>query len=387
MSSPITVPSSPVHVDISSALVPPPVVVPSVPDTVSLFPLPIDISNIFMDISYTNIKISNDVDIHFSSNVLSSISPIDISNILLFPSDVSLNYYDVSFANGLGIVHESGEKADGTKVSQTTAFTVDPSKNFQIFIDLSSSIQQYNDEVDVSINSIMQEITSYASKIQCTDFQGKGTIDDYTELFTVASQLAKEAKQTSLNINIDGFKDFGNAADELSAVFQSYIMKIENINVIKDTNFLQEILFYLKKIWNLSETFGKFKDTILGTSLIKIPKSLEDTKNVIDGVMTEVDCAMKYIQCFISPESVVDISLCNCGTNELSISEKEQIAAAVNTIKNWNHVYNQDVHYALSSNTDVQFIKEANQIMKNTTNTLKNSTSIFKGKLLVYKNK
>jgi hypothetical protein len=83
-------------------------------------------------------------------------------------------------------------------------------------IQLNTTIQIYNDEIDPEVNEIIEEISQYASKINCTDFQGKGTIDDYAELFKAASNLAQETKQISLQIDISGLSEFGNAADELS---------------------------------------------------------------------------------------------------------------------------------------------------------------------------
>ena len=360
----------------------PPVVIPPVIPPVVIPPVHIDISsNVISDIS-TNITITGTTDITFCSDTCFNI--VDISSLLLLPSDISINSYDISFVNGMKIVTETGFTSDGTFISEIAAITIDPLNPVQITIDVSATVQQYNDEVDLSINSIMQEISMYAGKINCSDFQGKGTIDDYTELFQAASDMAKHAKQTTLNINIDGFKEFGNAADELSALFKNYIVKIENMNVINDMAFLSEILFYLKKIWNLSETFGRFKETILGTSIIKIPKSLEDTRHILDGVMTEVDCAMKYIECFISPESVADISLCCPGSHELNTDEKNQIQEAVKTIQKWNYLYNDNVQIAISENADVQFIENANAIIKNTTDMLKNKTAILKGKIKIY---
>jgi citrate lyase gamma subunit len=340
-----------------------------------------DIStNLIHDVS-TNIIITGSTNISFCSDLCFNI--IDISSLLLYPSDISINAYDISFVNGMKIITETGF-SHGKFISETAAITIDPSNDVQIVIDLSAVVQQYNHAVDISINSIMQEISMYAGKINCSDFQGKGTVDDYMELFQAASDMAKHAKQTTLNINIDRFKEFGNAADELSALFQNYIVKIENINVINDMAFLSEMLFYLKKIWNLSETFGKFKDTILGTSIIKIPKSLEDTRNIIDGVMSEVDCAMKYIECFISPEKVADISLCCPGSYELDTDDKYQIMEAVKTIQKWNYLYNDNIQIAISENADVQFIENANEIIKNTANIMKNNTAILKGKIKIF---
>jgi len=378
MSSSPKPPSSPKPV-VTPIVVPtvvPPIVPPTVVPPIVVPPSTFDLSS--------NITITGTTDISFCSTDV-SFNIIDISSLLLLPSDFSINTYDISFVNGMEIITETGFTSDGTFISETAAITIDPSSDIQITIDISAIVQQYNDEIsDISINSIMQEIAMYAGKINCSDFQGKGTVDDYTELFKAASDMAKHAKQTTLNINIDGFKEFGNAADELSALFQNYIVKIENMNVVNDTLFLSEILFYLKKIWNLSETFGKFKDTILGTSIIKLPKSLEDTKNILDGVMTEVDCAMKYIECFVSPETATDISLCSPGSHELSISEKNQIMEAVNTIQKWNYLYNDNIQIAISENADVKFIENANIIIKNTSDLLKNNTAILKGKIKIY---
>ena len=375
---PVSPPMSPVVVPPVVPPVTPPVVVP--PSVVPPVP-PVVVSSSTIDIS-KNITITGTTDVSFCSTDTFNI--VDISSLILLPIDFSTNTYDISFVNGMQIVTETGTTSDGTFIQQTAAITMDPSNDIQITIDISAIVQQYDNLTDISINSIMQEITMYAGKINCSDFQGKGTIDDYTELFKAASNMAKQAKQTTLNINIDGFKEFGNAADELSALFQNYIVKIENMNIVNDTAFLSEILFYLKKIWNLSETFGKFKDTILGTSIIKIPKSLEDTKNILDGVMSEVDCAIKYIECFISPETATDISLCCPGSHELNTDEKKQIEEAVKTIQQWNYLYNENIQIVISENADVKFIENANAIIKNTADLLKNNTAILKGKIKIY---
>ena len=338
------------------------------------FNFTVDISSNLTTTETTEVCVSDDM----------SMNVVDISNLIILPTDFSMNTYDISFAHGMKTVTQTGHLSDGTFIFETATITTDLSSDIQIVLDLSAIVQQYDDVLDASTNLLMQEISLYAGKIQCTDFQGKGTVEDYTELFQVASDLAKQAKQTTLNINIDGFKEFGNAADELSALFKDYIVKIENMNVVNDTAFLSEILFYLKKIWNLSETFGKFKETIMGTSVIKIPKSLEDTRNIIDGVMSEIDCAMKYIECFVSPECVTDISLCCPGSYELNADEKSQIAEAVKTIQKWNYLYNDNIQIAISENADVHFIESANAVIKQTAELLKNNTAILKGKIKIF---
>lgn len=336
--------------------------------------------------SFTTINmISTTTDISFVAFDMSSNAyQIDISDSLAsFAADCSVNTIDISFVDGLEIITETGIQKDGTEVVQILAFTTDPSNEIQIVEKLNTKIQIYNDETDPIVNELIQEITQYASKINCTDFQGKGTIDDYVELFKVASNLAQETKQTSLDIDIAGFNEFGNAADELSKLFQQYIVKLENMNIINDKDFLKSISVSLKKIWNLSETFGKFKETILCASTIKVPKSIKDTRNVIEDVMTDVNCAMKYINHFISPE--MDNSNNNlCGRAELSEDEKLMIEESIQTINNWDQLYNKGMQIAISENADIKFIEEANKIIQNTSNSLKDATSIFKGKLTFY---
>ena len=96
-----------------------------------------------------------------------------------------------------------------------------------------------------------------------------------------------------------------------------YIAKLENINIINDLSFLTAVADSLKKIVNLSNVFAKFKETIIATSTIKIPKSAHDTKVILENVMDEVSCAMNYINHFVNPEYNVE-------HGELSDSDKEK---------------------------------------------------------------
>jgi hypothetical protein len=351
----------------------------------------VDISSSFtFDISCSHISttdISSSVILDISNSTVFSMFvndiPFDISQALHLSPDISLSSYVVTISGGIETITESGIKPDGTVIYQTIAFTTDASDQIQITEDLSAIIQIYDDKTDPSLNAVLQEITQYAEKINCSNFQGKGSIDDYTELFTVAANLAKDAKQTSLSIDIAGFQEFGNAADELSHLFHQYIMKIQNINVINDYAFLLSIKNSLQKISNLAEVFGRFKETILATSIIQIPKSLEDTRYILDGVMSEVDCAMKYINHFVCPEE--DISM--CAAADLSSDDKQLITNAVNTIKKWNNDFNENLQVVISENADVQFIQNANQLISHTASNLKGATACFKGKLSVLSKK
>jgi hypothetical protein len=182
------------------------------------------------------------------------------------------------------------------------------------------------------------------------------------------------------DVDVGGFQEFGNAADELSALFTNYITKLQSINFIDDTDFLRSILVSLKQITNLSNIFGHFKETILATSTIQVPKSIQDTRVILENVMGEVNCAMQYIQYFVDPSS------CPVSLPDAKLSEKEQnvIKTAVSTIENWNQLCDQGVRIAMSNDSDVQFIQNANSLIKSNALTLKDATAVLKGKISVY---
>ena len=150
--------------------------------------------------------------------------------------------------------------------------------------------------------------------------------------------------------------------------------------IIDDTVFLASILDALKKIFNLSEVFGRFKETILATATIQMPKSAHDTKVVLENVMDELSCAMNYISYFVTSTGTSDIQ-----TNaQLSSTEQTIINTAVSTIDSWNTLCEQGVSISLDTNTDVQYIKQANIDIRQKTSALKSATASLKSKLAVF---
>uniref|UniRef100_A0A6C0I469 Uncharacterized protein n=1 Tax=viral metagenome TaxID=1070528 RepID=A0A6C0I469_9ZZZZ len=316
--------------------------------------------------------------------------PTDISHNIVYSIDVSCN--DASFSvpvivdvtsqtvidvsgSGYKITHATGTDASGSFVRQTNFNTTDPSSNVEIAETLSQVVAEYNDEIGPT-DLLLNEIRGYASQIQCPDFHGKGTVDDYNELFLAASRIATESKQMELNVDVEGFTEFGEAADQLSALFTGFINKLQNVSIITDTTFLTSIAAALKKIVNLSKIFGHFKETILATSTIQIPKSAHDTTVIIRGVMDEVNCAMQYINYFVDPSSNPTLH-----DAALTAKEKNIIDQAVNTIDNWTALCDSGVSIAMSNDPDIQFITQSNNQLKQTTTTLKNVTSTLQAKL------
>ncbi len=277
-----------------------------------------------------------------------------------------------------GIVITNNQTAiPNQNVTTTTTFnTTDPANHVpQINENLAEQITyNYDDHVITESDLLVDEIRRYAVQIKCEDFHGKGSIDDYTELFKAAAKIADESRQMQLDIDIDGFNDFGKAADDLSELFVNFTKRLQNVNIINDTRFLRAVADALKKIFNLSEVFGKFKQTILVTSEVKIPQTAHDTKNILVDVMAEVNCAMNYINNFVDPNPQLTSA-------QLSNEDKNIINKAVSTIENWQVLCDQGISIALVNSSDMTYLKQTNADLKSKTNVIKNVTDTLKTKL------
>ena len=304
----------------------------------------------------------------------------DVSfNIIPIVSDLSFSITD---GVGYQINTQEGTGSDGSHINRVTFNTTEPEKyDPQIYQNLTETITTYNDVIDPSgqTNLLLDEIRAYATEIQCTDFQGKGSIDDYKSLFQAASRIATESKHMELNIDIDGFNDFGDAADSLSELFQGFILKLQNVNIITDLTFLISIKNALAKIVNLSNIFGKFKQAVFNTTTIQLPKSAHDATLIIKDVMDEVNCAMNYVNYFVDPSSNPSL-----GNAQLSAIEKNIISKSVDTINNWNTLCEYGVSVAMANDVDVQYIESASAQLKQKSNAIRNAASTLRAKLAVY---
>ena len=282
---------------------------------------------------------------------------------------------------GATVVNQQGTAVDGTEVTTTTFNTDASGSNLTLKEDLSGAVHSYyNDESDPNspTNLVLNEIKDYASKINCSDFKGKGTVDDYAQLFQAAAAIANDVTHMKLDVDVQGFNEFGAAADDLSKLFNSFIVKLQTVSIIDDLAFLQSIASALQKIWNLSEVFGKFKETILATATVHIPQSSHDAKLLVQSVMAEVNCAMAYIGHFVNPlpNDPIDANL--------SARDVAVISGAVNTINNWSVLCEQGVTIAMASNLDIQYISTASKQLATNASLLQNTTSTLRGKLSLY---
>jgi hypothetical protein len=351
-----------------------------------------DIENIIDEYIDTSGNVTISYDVSGSVTYVSHIQDISTNNVfsatcedntdipvpVIIASDLSSS---TIYGPGYDITNESGKAEDGSYIiRQTFTSSTDPSNNdVNINANFTEIVTTY---VDASNNNaadiLLNQIKLYAAEINCSDFHGKGSIDDYTNLFNAASRIANETKQMHLDIDVEGFEDFGKAADELSELFNGFIIKLHQVNIIDDYAFLSSIASALSKIVNLSNVFGRFKETILATSTVQIPKSAHTTSVLIHNVSSQIDCAMKYINHFVDSNSPAP------ATADLSAEEKGIINAAVSTIDSWNTLCEQGVSIAMANDPDIQCINTVNQKLKQTTQTLSNATSLLKSKLSAF---
>lgn len=225
-------------------------------------------------------------------------------------------------------------------------------------------------------NPMVQQIKFYADQIKCEDFKGKGTIDDYTNLFEAASKIANETKHVQLDIDIEGFNQFGHAADELTRLFTSFTKKIQSINIIDDTLFLSAVLSALQKVVALSKAFGAFQECILVKNTIELSSSIGETKRILENVSEEVNCAMDYISHFSSPTNLEGANLNHVNRNA--------ITRACTTIDAWNTIYKNGASMAMNDNADIQYIKRTNQTFIRQSAQLRTSTNIIRSRYSYY---
>ena len=312
-----------------------------------------------------------------SSSDVSAVVLLDQCGNTLVITDLSLNEtYTIGLAT---ITNQQGSTISGEEVTYTTMVTDELDLSADVIVTQNLvSIVDDDLALDPSRNAILNEIRLYASEIQCPDFHGKGTIDDYKELFIAASKITTDIKQIQLDVDVEGFKDFADAADDLSKLFTSFILKLENINIIDDSYFLSVVLDSMKRISELSKTFEKFKQTILLTTKIHIPKSTQQTRIVLEQAVAQINCAMSYVSNFASPVAG------GLPESELDPEDRQTIQTAVSTINNWSILADQGVSIAMRDNPDIKSITQYSNQIKNKSLELRNVTNTLKAKMASY---
>lgn len=281
--------------------------------------------------------------------------------------------------DGYVITNQQGTNTSNQEITHTTFISTNTSNVINIDENLTAIVNTYNDEISGRSSILYSQISDYASKIKCSSFHGKGTIDNYNEIFNAAASIANESKQMQLNVDVSGFSEIGTAADSLSELFTGFINKLQNISIIDDTNFLTSVVDALSKIYNLSLVFAKFKETIIATSTVSLPKSAHDTSLLLTDAMNEINCAIEHINYFASPGSnVLEDAV-------LSETDSKIIDSAVHTINNWNTLCEQGVTIAMGNDPDIQNIISINTDLQTKSVSINQATNIIRQRLHSYK--
>lgn len=121
---------------------------------------------------------------------------------------------------------------------------------------------------------------------------------------------------------------------------------MQNVSIITDIQFLTSVSYALPRIVNLSETFGRFKQTIFSTSAVQLPQSAHETREVVEEVMN-------YINYFVCPDD-----------------------ASLNPTQRSNAQLSEDV--------DIQYIQGASNQLKHKSISVRNNCTILRTKLSTY---
>jgi len=141
---------------------------------------------IFYDISRNSSYVSHIQDIS-TNNVFSAVC--DDDTVIPIPIPIVLDLSSsVLHGPGYDITNQTGKSADGAVIiREIFTSSTDPSNNdVNINENLTEIVVTYtdasnNNQADVLLN----QIKLYASEINCSDFHGKGTIDDYAGMVLI----------------------------------------------------------------------------------------------------------------------------------------------------------------------------------------------------------
>lgn len=270
------------------------------------------------------------------------------------------------------IEHGITIRGDASGITLDTYSPVFPDISFNLSQEVTTFVDCSGDQ------DLVEQIKMYAGQIKCTDFYGKGTIDDYAILFDAATRLVNETKHVELDVQVEGFNEFAKAADDLSSLFASFTRRLQSVSIIEDTAFLNSILNALRRIVRLTEEFGRFKETIKATNTIQISDSVSETKKVLEDVTGEITCAMNYITHFTSPDGTI------IPTAELSTEDKNAIQRSVQTLNAWSEICNHGVSIAMVDDPNIQYIQQSNQLFLQQSAILRQASSTLRGRYAAY---
>jgi hypothetical protein len=212
------------------------------------------------------------------------------------------------------------------------------------------SVVNYYDD-DPEVNSILTEINSYASKIDISDFQKKGRIEDYLSLIQNAQNVVNQNKTYNLDVDLTQYNSLGTVADELTGLFNQLTVNVQQESTMLNKDFLNGLLSTMRKLYNLSDAFGKFKKVMTSESVLNVPKSLSNVENTLKTVSSTLASASSYITYFADSSSITDETVIS--NSQLSASDLNNIHKSIDLLStsqtNMNNLINERVSVVTSN--------------------------------------
>jgi hypothetical protein len=147
---------------------------------------------------------------------------------------------------------------------------------------------------------ILCEIDGYIDNIRCEKIMGKGSIDDYKVLFQKVFEYSDELASQKITLDMDMKKldNFADSAEQLTENISNLTIKLKSIIAVNDIKFLNDFKDKVRKISKLYETIEEFQKTIIESSELYIPTTLEKVNNKLCKIIQEIDKSMIYLDNF-----------------------------------------------------------------------------------------
>lgn len=200
----------------------------------------------------------------------------------------------------------------------------------------------FGNEIDVMVSQIntiynppnddtlVTDITNLVNAIQCADVQGMGTLSDYTNLLALA-QKVNDSPELADPANITKLEDLAAAAEAYGKVFKTISDTLEVTTEISAYDVLTKIKAALTKISGMFDNLGALKLSITRTAEVKIPDSITAVATQLDGVYSELDCALEYLDYFCTGTNAP-------ANSALNAQDTAAIAAATGALNFWNNL-------------------------------------------------
>lgn len=205
--------------------------------------------------------------------------------------------------------------------------------------------------------SLVLEIQKLQEKIKCSRFQGKGTMDDYANVFKKIQQYFAAVGDSNVEITIDteNLDNFAEQAKIFSEMFEEILIKFNKVSSVDDSVVLKKIRDDMVTITKMYENIDKFKAIVTGTSSLQIPQTIIDCTEVLNNINSDIACSLSYINYFV--DSSAPMNELQLQRSQLSGDDKKALEFFENSIQVWIDMVNNDGTVAMSTNAYVKAFK------------------------------